>query len=373
MKNFDGMAKRKTTQEFANQLATINNDIEVIGEYTNNRTSLECLCKKCGRRWFAFPQDLLRGHGCAFCAGKLRKTTEKFISEIHALNPNIEILGTYINNKTPIECICKKCGHTWKSKPNTLLNGHGCIKCANKYKPTTEEFKERLSVINPDIVVVGEYKSRKMPIECECFACGYRWFPEPGNLLNGSGCPSCAGLKKKTTEQFVEELKEINPDIIVLGEYRGSKVDIACKCRVCGFEWSARPNNLLCNRTSCPSCDQSKGERRIKTYLDKHGIRYKYEESFPGLIGVGGGALTYDFFIPDINILIEFQGGQHRMPVKFPDDDRDPEELFEIRMEHDKRKRLYADEHGLGLIEIWDYDFKNIEFILDHTVLPRIA
>lgn len=367
------MAKRKTPAEFAEQMATTNPNIEIVSDYVNCRTKVNCICKTCGREWSALPQDLLNKHGCIFCAGKMQKTTEMFVEEMKRINSDIEILGEYINSKTPIECRCKICSYKWSTKPNDLQQGHGCVKCANRYKPTTDEFRDDMLRINPTITVIGKYENRKTPIECKCSVCGYTWFPTPNNLCKGSGCPSCAGLNKKTTKQFIDELKEINPDIIVLGEYKGSKVDIACKCKVCGFEWSARPNNLLCNRTSCPSCDQSKGERRIKTYLDKHGIRYKYEESFPGLIGVGGGALTYDFFIPDINILIEFQGGQHRMPVKFPDDDRDPEELFKIRMEHDKRKRLYADEHGLGLIEIWDYDFKNIEFILDHTILPRIA
>lgn len=63
-----------------------------------------------------------------------RKTHEEFIEELKIINPNITILGTYVNNKTKI-CCCKN-EHIWYSRPDHLLNGSGCPIC---YKDENEK------------------------------------------------------------------------------------------------------------------------------------------------------------------------------------------------------------------------------------------
>lgn len=60
------------------------------------------------------------------------KTTEKFKNEIKEINKNIEILGEYVNNKTKIHAKCNVCGYEWNVVPASLLNGHGCPKCSRK-------------------------------------------------------------------------------------------------------------------------------------------------------------------------------------------------------------------------------------------------
>ena len=58
-----------------------------------------------------------------------KKTTEEFIEEMFISHPNIEIKGTYFNNKTPIECQCKICSHIWNPRPDQLVRGQGCPIC----------------------------------------------------------------------------------------------------------------------------------------------------------------------------------------------------------------------------------------------------
>ena len=66
----------------------------------------------------------------------------------------------------------------------------------------------------------------------------------PQNLLNGHGCFQCSGSKKKTTEEFIEELSHINDKIKVVGEYKGAHEKIECKCLICGLGWSVAPHSL---------------------------------------------------------------------------------------------------------------------------------
>ena len=58
--------------------------------------------------------------------------------------------------------------------------------------------------------------------------------------------------------------------------------------------------------------------------------------------------MSYDFYLPDQNILIEYQGLQHYQPIDyFGGDDR-----FMVQQKHDQMKLDYAKEHGYNLIAI---------------------
>ena len=101
--------------------------------------------------------------------------------------------------------------------------------------------------------------------------------------------------------------------------------------------------------------------RRIENYLQKNNVFYVSQKKFNDLIGLGGRHLSYDFFIPAHSILIEFNGKQHEKPI----DIFGGEKRFETQREHDERKRKYAKEHSIDLLEIWYYDYNNIEQILN--------
>ena len=88
-------------------------------------------CDK-GHRYKAKIADRVYGSGCAICAGVKRKTTEEFREEMREKVPEILVLGEYINSKTAVLCRCLKCGYEWYPTPNTVLRSHGCPECANK-------------------------------------------------------------------------------------------------------------------------------------------------------------------------------------------------------------------------------------------------
>lgn len=88
----------------------------------------------------------------------------------------------------------------------------------------------------------------------------------PGCPLKRAFLPLCAALCKtgrfwgvneikhrKTTERFREDLRRVNPDLDLLGEYLGAKTKVAVKSRECGHTWEALPTNLL-RGFGCPFC-----------------------------------------------------------------------------------------------------------------------
>lgn len=247
--------------DFLKRLSNINNNIEVVGDYVNTQTKVECRCKVCGYLWKVIPTSLLRGSCCPKCSGHITKTHEEFLEEISNKNGKVDILSKYVNRSTKVLCKCKTCGYEWEALPSNLVKGVGCPRCAGNISKSHEEFIEELNAKNPNIEVLGEYHNTKLKIECKCKICGYLWNAIPGNLLRGSGCPKCAGNINKTHEQFMSKMSEINSDIEILGTYLNSKTKINCRCKKCGNEWNANPHDLL-NGRSCPKCARDKAANK---------------------------------------------------------------------------------------------------------------
>ena len=66
------------------------------------------------------------------------------------------------------------------------------------------------------------------------------------------------------------------------------------------------------------------------------------------------------------NLLVEYQGQQHENPITFGNMSvEEAQKQFETQQEHDRRKRNFAQEHEIELLEIWYYDYNNINQILD--------
>jgi hypothetical protein len=303
---------------------------------------------------------------------KVRKTHEQFLEEMKIHHPDITVLGTYETRTTKIKVKCDVCEYEWYATPGDLISKKsGCPLCARKRvaekrKKTNEQFVKELELVNPNIEPLSEYSKNIDTVTCRCKVCGLIWNTSTANnLLQGHGCPKCGNVYKKSTSDFVEELKNVNKNIEVLGEYKGNKTPIECKCKICGSTWSAKPNNLL-NGTGCPICKESKGERRIADYLDSRNINYKRYYTYDGLVGLRNKPLSYDFYLPNFNTLIEFQGGFHDGNATGSYKQTDKDKLYQL--EHDRRKRVYAMNHHINLIEIWYYDFDNIETILRQRI-----
>ena len=98
------------------------------------------------------------------------------------------------------------------------------------------------------------------------------------------------------------------------------------------------------------------------SYLEENDIPFEWQKSYDDLIGTGGGFLSYDFYIPNSNTLIEYQGEFHDGTAPYQ-----TKAQLEYQKEHDRRKREYAKNNNITLLEIWYKDFDNIEQILEEN------
>jgi very-short-patch-repair endonuclease/ribosomal protein S18 len=343
--------KRLTHDEYVERTNAIHNNIEVLEEYKGRKTKILHKCNVHNYEWYTSPNTILAGKGCPKCSGSYRRTHEDYVNELKDKNPNLEVIGTFIDVDTKILHRCKIHDYVFEKFPSLALKGSGCIKCATDMKKehftkTHEQYASELQEIHPDIEVVGEYINSKTKILHRCKVDGYEWLSIPDNVLRNSiGCPVCSGNNHRTHEEYVQKLKEINPNVEVVGQYINSQTKILHRCIIHNYEWYAYPNNFI-KGNGCPLCASSNGEKIIEKWLKFNHVKYEPQKKFYKCKDKRN--LPFDFYLPEHNICIEYDGEQHYEPIEFFGGD----EAFIIRQRHDKLKTDYCENNGIKLVRI---------------------
>ena len=185
----------------------------------------------------------------------------------------------------------------------------------------------------------------KVCIICPEHAHGEFW-QTPNNHLNMHGCPKCGGVYVPTKEEFIKKARKVHGD-----KYDYSNVHyVNCMSKVCiicsehGEFWQT-PNRHI-NGAGCPKCNLSHLERSVMSYLDEHGITYDYQKRFDWL-----GKQSLDFYLPDYNVGIECQGGQHFFPIDFAGKGVEWAcKGFNKLVSRDKKKKALCKKHGVKLL-----------------------
>lgn len=327
------------------------------------------------------PEKIYAGRGCPICGRKKcdkarTKSNAKFLEQLKKINPNIEPLEEYKRHDIKMKFRCNVCNHEWLSIPDNIIHRGSCPACSkskssNLQMKSHEDFVNEILSINDNIVVLGRYTGAFEKIKCLCKIHNEVFYSPPTHMLEGKfGCKQCRSNKIssaliKKNEVFANELSEVHPHIKMVGRYRGANIKLGVKCDRCGTEWNTTPSSLLSGH-GCPRCLLSKGELKISRYLDSSGISYTPQMKFRDLRGVGGKRhlpLSYDFYIPEYNLLIEYQGEFHDRTSNIQ-----TAEMFEIQKKHDELKRKYAKDNNINLLEIWYKDYNNVEQILNECI-----
>lgn len=336
-------------------------------------------CTKCGHEWVCKAQSLIYGcSGCPKCdyltKSELRlRRKELYDIKVNIRYPHVRVTGEYYNQRSIMTFQNLICGHQWTSQADSILDGTDCPTCASERSHKAqriphEVFTERLKIKNPDIMLLSRYTKATEYIDCECAIYHHQWKARGYNLMSGFGCPVCANQRtgdrcRASQDYFEQRLAQALPTAIPIGQYINSKTPVAIECGECHEVYFGAPVNLY-KGEGCPYCKMPHGERAIKSYLDEQDISYTPGKRYDGLVGVGGGKLSYDFYLPVYNALVEFQGEQHHHAV----DQFGGQQQFEVQQKHDQLKREYAKQHNIPLLEIWYYDINRIPDLLSYFI-----
>ena len=123
----------------------------------------------------------------------------------------------------------------------------------------------------------------------------------------------------------------------------------------CGFIWKQNFAGFFQSR-GCPKCyrNKSKGEQIIEKWLVEHKICFEAQKTLEAPLK----RYKFDFYLPDYNLAIEYQGEQH-----YKDKSAIWEGLSEVQ-KRDKIKKNYCQEKGIELFEICYLDIQKIPEIL---------
>lgn len=261
-----------------------------------------------------------------------------------------------------------KCGNILTKALYRILKGEMCIKCPRESNMMSiEERMEKLREVGKDDIIIYSQRSvddrSLVVVKCSCGNIEERKW---GDVLRSKGCGVCNGNKKLTLEERRENLKSIGSEMIIIDEFfKNGDWWCTYKC-TCGREHKKTWDHLR-TTVACPNCYSSKGENKINKWLTKNEINFKQFKTFEDLRSVHGTHyLSYDFYLPDFNLLIEYDGEYHFMPIT--KNKEKAEENFEKQKRRDELKTNYAKNNNIKLLRIPYTEFKNVENILENEI-----
>lgn len=365
-------------EEFLNRLNVKHPDIQLFSEFTRSSHRMQFICLNCKTIFESIGNNVIENKQvCPTCYKNPNILTEKkFKDRFNKKYPSITIIGEYYDSLTSVKVRCNICNNKWMIIPRNALAACGCSKCAyDKKKISYIDFKEKLKGKKCDIECIGDYEDYMKTTLFKCNDCGYIWETIPQRITDSIyGCPRCAkkisGKEKRYShKEFMEKFSSVTNSIELLEEYTTMTTKIQVKCKKCSNIWTTTPNRLMVGH-GCPKCNKSNGENIIAVFLQDKKIPFVDQKKFENLIGLGQKPLSYDFYICTYNLLIEYQGEQHYRPVEY----FGGIEQFKIQQEHDRRKREYAQNNNINLLEIrYNQDVSTVldEYFQTHSPLKR--
>ena len=372
------LARRKTHEEYVRELKERDIQAEPLESYQGSNTKIKHLWKACGHVTDTTPKGVLSGRGCGTCFSIPKKTHSQYLEDLQSKGIKAEPLETYVNSRTKLKHRWS-CGHVTEVRPDSVLKGNGCGTCLGKHLKTHEwyvrELKERGIKVRP----LDFYKGSHTKIRHEWEECRHVTMNEPHGVLQGYGCRECH-LSYNVDRGYAQECMDRSISIMYEGRvwrdvstpYINARTKLRWRCCL-GHTWEALPYNVKRGK-GCPECNAeasaSLGERFTREVLEEHGIEFQTQKKFPDLYHKSKRSpLSYDFYIPSMDILIECQGEQHYKPVDF----MGGAERFTMQQENDRLKREYAQQNGYYLLEISykDYRKDRIKAILEDAGVLR--
>lgn len=207
-------------------------------------------------------------------------------------------------------------------------------------------------------------KDKRLYANCEC-ECGTKKPVLVKNLVKNLSKDCGCGRKKTVGELFSKDLTgQKFGKLFVLEslEYRsktGHKL-YRCLCD-CGNEIILQTNLLTTHHTSSCGCLLSYYNMYIKQLLIENNIKHKSEYT----VIINGSMYRFDFYLPQYNLCIEYDGKQHFEPVRYyTQSDEEMKHTFEETQKRDNIKNNYCKDNNINLLRIPYWENENIETII---------
>lgn len=373
------IGKKITHEEYVQRVTEINPNIEVIEEYKGIKIPILHKCLAHNIEWMVRPEYIVQGRGCSECIKENSyKTHKEYVEEVAKVNSNIKVVGEYVGARIKILHRCEIDGYEWYAYPFDIVRGIGCPKCASnsvgyKIKKTHDEYVKNLALINHNIEVIGRYVNARTPILHKCKIDGYEWIVRPNNILSGQSCPICSGKAIGQPPEYknsiwASEYKEMFSKYLTEEQMKTnmphSHKKINAICPECGKYKMISPDRILKGFGCICGDGISYPNKFMYSLLDQINIDFQTEYSPKWVNGK-----RYDFYIPSINCIIENHGIQHY--------DKGFEFIggrtIEEEHENDEYKKCAANQNGVNSYIVIDCKKSTKEWIKQSVMQSRLS
>ena len=243
---------KKHTQEYAEQVFR-DGGCELLGEYINARTPVEYKCS-CGNASKISLGNFQKGERCWECRN--RKNGDRFRHKQEYVEQiftdgSCKLLDKYKNNSTPMTYKCE-CGNIAKISLSNFQKGKRCMKCSGTEKHTNEYVQKFFK--DHDCEALDEYINCRTPMTYKC-ECGNIAKIKFNHFRDGHRCTYCVNNNKKTIE-FVRNEFTKKGAVLLSSVYinNHTKLDYICKN---GHRHSITLADWVCGK-GCPICRNNK-------------------------------------------------------------------------------------------------------------------
>lgn len=189
------------------------------------------------------------------------------------------------------------------------------------------------------------------------------------NLISGRGCTKCAeNMKREKLNLSLDEVEKrinncggilLNKKDYVNSNVKNLKV-LCPECKmpfITSLQKFTQHGNQVCSKCSNK---ESVGEKKIRHYLEDNGIKFIPQKWFKDCRDIN--PLPFDFYLPEKNIIIEFDGKQHFGETNYFS------YSYEKIKNHDEIKNAYCKRNNIKMIRIPYWNYNNIENILQQKI-----
>lgn len=198
--------QRCSHDEFLDKIKN-RNELIPLEQYKKADIPILFKCNICKHEWESTPRHILSGGKCPYCTKEHRYDTmriskENFLNKLEKNNPEVELIGEYIDYSTPTLFRCKRCGYEWDALPTNIwrkrTKGNNCPVCCDNHHIIVQGYND-LKTLRPDLIKYLKNKNEiysmtsTQKIITVCPQCGTEKTMTVNNLTNKPySCPVCS-------------------------------------------------------------------------------------------------------------------------------------------------------------------------------------
>lgn len=230
----------------------------------------------------------------------------------------------------------------------------------NEYLYNIGDIVNGLKIIEQTRLSEGRNGKKAKGYKVECIIDKQISYKSESVLKRGIGCGVCSN---KIIVKGINDIATTHPHLIkyfvhiedVYTHSYSSGKKALIKCPECSFEKEIRISSLTTQGFGCPRCSDGKSypEKFIFNLLEQLSVDFEIEYS-----PIWANIKRYDFYVPELNCIIEAHGEQH-----YRDNKRNKERTLKEEKENDELKKELAINNGINKYVVLDCRKSNIEYI----------